>query len=245
MALELCDYERRARGAVKEFWTSRGGAAERQRQSGKADRGERGSVLSGKNMDGFVPLIQALVAKNGLPSAEVYLKRTVLTLPGYFRPTKIWDVLVMNGGRLIAAIELKSQIGPSFGNNFNNRAEEAIGTGHDLWIAYREGAFGEQPPPFIGWLMLVEDCGKSRNPVKDTSPHFPVFPEFRGASYLRRYDILCQRLVKEKVYSSACVMTSSRDAATSGVFGEMSELTGLGTFVRRLAAHIAEEGSRI
>lgn len=27
----------------------------------------------------------------------------------------------MHEGRLIAAIELKSQVGPSFGNNFNNR----------------------------------------------------------------------------------------------------------------------------
>ena len=41
--------------------------------------------------------------------------------------------------------------------NFNNRAEEAIGTGHELWTAYREDAFGKQPQPFVGWLMLVED----------------------------------------------------------------------------------------
>lgn len=244
MTLELCDYERRARRAVKEFWTSRGGAAERQRQSGKMDRGERGGVLSGKNMDSFVPMIEALVANNGLSSAEVHLKRAVLTLPGYFRPTKIWDVLVMNGGRLIAAVELKSQVGPSFGNNFNNRAEEAIGTGHDLWVAYREGAFGDQPPPFVGWVMLVEDCEKSRKPVKDVSPHFPVFAEYRGASYLRRYDILCQRLVKEKIYSSACVMASSKNDAKSGAYSDLSELTGLGSFVRRLAAHIAEEAAR-
>jgi hypothetical protein len=27
---------------------------------------------------------------------------------------------------------------PSFGNNFNNRSEEAIGSASDIWIAYRE-----------------------------------------------------------------------------------------------------------
>jgi hypothetical protein len=48
-----------------------------------------------------------------------------VTLPGYFRPTKLWDVLVIHDKRLLAAIELKSQVGPSFGNNFNNRTEEA------------------------------------------------------------------------------------------------------------------------
>lgn len=128
---------------------------------------------------------------NGLAHAQIHQSRTVLTLPGYFRPTKLWDLLVIHQGELIAAIELKSQVGPSFGNNFNNRTEEAIGTAHDFWTAYREGAFGKQPRPFAGWLMLVEDAPQSRSPVRDSSPHFPVFEEFKGASYLKRYELLC------------------------------------------------------
>ena len=59
-------------------------------------------------------------------------------------------MVVIYKGDLIAAVELKSHVGPSFGNNFNNRTEEAIGTGHDLWTAFREGAFGHQPRPFVG-----------------------------------------------------------------------------------------------
>ena len=47
--------------------------------------------------------------------------------------------------------------------------------------------------------MLVEDAPASRSPVRDSSPHFPVFKEFQGASYLRRYDVLCQRLMQEPV----------------------------------------------
>ena len=99
---------------------------------------------------------------------------------------------------------MKSQVG-SFGNNFNNRTEEAIGTAHDFWTAYRENAFGKQPRPFVGWLMLVEDAPGSRSPVRDASPHFPVFPEFQGASYLKRYDLLCQRLVQEQLYTTAAI----------------------------------------
>ena len=147
-------------------------------------------------------------------------------------------------GRLIAAIELKSQVGPSFGNNFNNRTEEAIGTAHDFFVAYREGALGSQPPPFVGWFMLVEDAPASRSPVRDKSPNFKVFPEFEGASYLRRYDILCQRMVKEKLYSAASVIASPRTAGNTGEFAEMSELAGLGNFVRSFAAHVAQEASR-
>ncbi len=132
----------------------------------------------------------------------------MLTLPGYFRPTKLWDLLVIYKGELIAAIELKSQVGPSFGNNFNNRTEESIGTAHDLWTAFREEAFGKQPRPFVGWLMMVEDAPESRRPVRDSSPHFPVFEEFKGASYLTRYDLLCQRLVQEQLYTTAAVIAA-------------------------------------
>lgn len=167
-----------------------------------------------------------------------------MTLPGYFRPTKLWDLLVINEGRLIAAIELKSQVGPSFGNNFNNRTEEAIGTAHDLWTAFREGAFGKHPRPFVGWLMMVEDAPESRAPVRDRSPHYPVFPEFQGASYLKRYDVLCQRLIQENLYGAASVIASPRTASATGAYSEISELTGLKTFVTTLAGHVAAEAAR-
>ncbi len=87
---------------------------------------------------------------NGLPKAEIHLEREVLTLPGFFGPTKLWDLLVIQNSELIAAVKLKSQVGPSFGNNFNNRTEEAIGTAHDFGTAYRERAFDRQPRPFVG-----------------------------------------------------------------------------------------------
>ncbi len=211
------------------FWGNREKARQKQIESGKADQGERAGVTAGKNMDGFLALIIDIVKANGLRGAAIHEQRAVLTLPGYFRPTKLWDVLVTQENRLVAAIELKSQVGPSFGNNFNNRTEEAIGTAHDLWTAYRENAFGKQPRPFVGWMMMVEDAPESRRPVTDRSPHFPVFKEFQGASYLKRYDILCQRLVQEQLYTSACVLTSPRTAATTGDYAQLSELTGLKT----------------
>lgn len=226
------------------FWGNREKARQKQIEAGKTDQGERAGVTAGKNMDGFLALVIDLVEANGLAHAEIHQQRALLTLPGYFRPTKLWDLLVIHKGRLIAAIELKSQVGPSFGNNFNNRTEEAIGTAHDLWTAYREDAFGKHPRPFVGWMMMVEDCGASRRPVSDRSPHFSVMPEFQGASYLRRYDILCQRLVQEQLYTTAALLASPRAASTTGEFSEMSELTSLKTFVTSLAGHIAAEAAR-
>lgn len=244
MAIDLADYERKARESVMAFWGNREKARQKQIEAGAADQGERAGVTAGKNMDGFLSLVKDLVVANGLAHAEIHQKRALLTLPGFFRPTKLWDILVLNNGRLIAAIELKSQVGPSFGNNFNNRTEEAIGTAHDLWTAYREKAFGETTRPFVGWLMHVEDAPASRSPVRDSSPHFKVFPEFQGASYLQRYDILCQKLVREQLYTTAALITSERTAVTTGEFSSMSEMTSLRSFVAAFAGHIATEAAK-
>jgi len=244
MTINLVDYKDRAGEAVKAFWGNRDAARQKQIESGKADQGERAGVTSGKNMDGFLELVTDIVRANGLGHADICLKRNVLTLPGFFRPTKLWDMLVINEGRLVAAMEFKSHVGPSFGNNFNNRTEEAIGTAIDLWTAYREGALGDTPRPFVGWLMLVEDCDRSRSPVRDKTPHFPVFPEFDGASYADRYNILCRKLIQEQLYTTASVILSPRSAANSGDFTELSDMTGLRNFVTTLAGHIAAETAR-
>ena len=245
MSLDLQDFDRKAKEAVQAFWGNRVMARQKQIEAGKSDQGERGGVTAGKNMDGFIALVIDIVKANGLAHAQIHQKRSVLTLPGYFRPTKVWDLLVIHRNQLIAAVELKSQAGPSFGKNFNNRTEEAIGTAHDLWTAYREGALGSQPRPFVGWMMLVEDAEASRTPVRDRSPHFPVFDEFQGASYIKRYDILCRRLVQEQLYTTAALMTAPRSAVDDGAYGGLSDMTSIKTFVSSLAGHVAAEAARL
>ncbi len=244
MALNLCNFEKKTQAAVKAFWQIRDDAKRKQKESGKLDQGERSGVTGGKNMDGFSELVIDLVRENGLPNAQIHQKRAVLTLPGFFRPSKLWDLLVIDNGRLIAALEFKSQVGPSFGNNFNNRAEEAIGTAHDFWTAYRDGAFGQQERPFVGWVMVVEDAPASRSAVRESSPHFPVFPDFVGTSYLQRYETLCKKLAKEQLYSAASVIATPRSAVADGTYTELSSMTGLRSFVASLAGHIAAEAAR-
>ena len=244
MPIDLTQFETGAQDAVKLFWGNRSAAVEQQQVLGSIDTGTRGAVTSGKNMDGFATLMAKLVEDNGLPSSTVEYSSRLVTLPGFFRPTKQWDLLVVNEGRLIAALEFKSQVG-SFGNNFNNRTEEAIGTAHDLWTAYREGAFGEHPKPFVGWLMLLEDAPGSRRPVKDRSPHFPVFSDFQDSSYADRYNHLCKKLAQENLYTAATIMLSPQSAGQTGEYTNMSELTSLQTFITTFAGHIAAEAARI
>ncbi len=144
MGLDLANYEKKARAAVRKFWATRLKAAKKQRAAGKQDQGERAAVTAGKNMDGFIRLGVDIVQANGLVDADIMLEQRVLSLPGYFRPVKIWDLLVLHKGKLIAILEFKSHVGPSFGNNFNNRCEESLGSAIDVWTAYREGAFGDR-----------------------------------------------------------------------------------------------------
>ena len=244
MALNLANYEKKATQSVKAFWGNRAAARQKQIEAGKTDAGSRGAVTAGKNMDGFVALMIDLVKANGLTDATIVREgRIPLTLPGYFRPTKQWDMLVLRDNRLIAALELKSQVG-SFGNNFNNRTEEAIGTAQDLWTAFREGSFGDSPRPFVGWMMLVEDAPGSRRPICDRSQHFPVRAEFQGASYIERYNLLCKKLVQEQLYTTTAVLASPQTAIKTGKFLGISDMTSLKTFVTSFAGHIASEAAR-
>jgi len=166
-------------------------------------------------MDGFIELIRKLVMDLGV-SEDCIHTSSHLELPGFFRPEKKWDLLVVDKDVLIAAAEFKSQIGPSFGNNFNNRTEEAIGTAQDVWTAYREGAFRISQRPWLGYLMMLEECPRSTTTVSVKQPHFPVFPEFVVASYTARYQILMTKLVRERLYDSACFLRSSRSGGAIG-----------------------------
>ncbi len=65
-------------------------------------------------------LIADILCKAGLKHLDVKT-RTALELPGYYRAEKKWDLIVVSDGQLVSAMEFKSQVGPSFGNNFNNR----------------------------------------------------------------------------------------------------------------------------
>lgn len=179
--------------AVREFWLTKRKQAEEQRLRGRSDQGSRGSVTGGQQMDGFARKIAELVVQAGVSPSDIYTRRRVTELPGFYRPTKQWDMVVRTDGQLLVALELKSHVG-SLGNNFNNRTEEAMGSALDLWTAYREGAFATSPSPWLGYLLLLEDSPRARRPVEVKEPHFQVFEEFRDTSYARRYELFCRKL---------------------------------------------------
>jgi hypothetical protein len=242
MALNLKGYERRVSKAVKNFWVTR----------------ERDGVRGGKTLDEFVNLLTWTVRSHGLPNAIILTGRKA-QIPGFFRPTKSWDVLIMEGDTLIGAIELKS-IADSFGNNANNRTEEALGGGIDIKEAFEEDAFEGVTRLFTGYLILVEDCQKTQASVKVQMKNFRVMEEFMqnpetreevyvkntkgefsaidGVSYMDRFDILCRRLMQKNLYTAATVIKSPRSAVEDGEYSSVSRETSIKAFLASLASHI-------
>ena len=218
----MSSYDTRIAAAVKHFWKTRGHQSAKQgTTTGRRDTGARSAVTGGKQMDGFVELVRDLLVEAGLPGDSIHCNSR-LELPGYFRAEKKWDLLVVIDGVLLAAFEFKSQVGPSFGNNFNNRTEEALGSATDIWTAFREGAFQTTQRPWLGYLMLLEECPGSMSPVSVREPHFPVFPDFRDASYCRRYELLLNHCIRERLYDSACFFLSEQSSGAKGTFREPS-----------------------
>ena len=226
------------RGAIRHFWRTRTDQSSRQTIAEARDRGSRAAVTGGKQMDGFVRLVRDMLLTSKVPESCIAMDKRI-ELPGWFRAEKKWDLVIVHEGELLAAVEFKSQIGPSFGNNFNNRTEEALGSATDIWAAYREGAFKPSARPFLGYLMLLEDCPRSRAPVKTASPHFPVFPEFRTASYRDRYAILIEKLLRDRLYDGACFILSSTDAVTTGDYLEPHPELTFQKFIAPLLGHVS------
>lgn len=205
------DISDRFRRAVNYFWAARHTQQQKQIQSGSVDAGTRGAVTGGTQMAEMETLAADILLQAGLDRAHVRT-RTALEMPGYYRPEKKWDLLVVAEGSLLCAAEFKSQVGPSFGNNFNNRVEEAVGSATDLWTAYREGRLGgkEAPRPLLAYFFLLEDCPKVHRPVRASEPYFGVDPAFKSASYAKRYELLCRRLRLERLYDATCLTLSVR-----------------------------------
>lgn len=236
MANSRAQLAQELRAAVRHFWQTRTRQATTQgAESGDRDRGARSAVTGGAHLDGFGELIRKLIVSAGINDTAIH-RRTRVELPGYYRAEKKWDLVVVVDGRLFATIEFKAQVGPSFGNNYNNRAEEALGNATDYWAAYREGALGSSPRPWLGYLMLLEDAPGSTRPVAVAEPHFPAFAEFHNASYAKRYEILLTKMVRERLYDAAALILSPSTAVRDGAFSEPSAELAFSNFVESLVA---------
>jgi hypothetical protein len=98
---------------------------------------------------------------------------------------------------------------------------------------------GKGPRPFLGYFFVPEECPQSMTPVHFVSPHFAALPEFENTSYAARYELLCRKLVQERLYDAAALVLTASSAADSGGFAAASELTSPRRFAAALAGKMA------
>lgn len=203
------------------YWTSREDARLAQVAKGTSDIGGRLGVTAGGHLDRVAQMLGRICIAAGAPRAKVYYNapkgdpektpgRAIgYTLPGYYRPTKQWDCVVYHDDEPIVIIELKSQNGPSYGNNANNRAEEALGNALDLQRAMSEGLIPGQP--WTGYAFVIEDdlYSQLQRGANDRG-NFPKDVLFNDWSYLSRVQHLCQRLQESNLYSAVWAVKTSR-----------------------------------
>jgi len=213
--------------AVKTFWQIK---QEQKRSSG--DSTNRGAVTGGKQMDAFAELFRKIAIECGVPDDCIFTKNNFI--PGYFRSSKDWDFLIVSPRyKLIAVMEFKSQIG-SYGNNFNNRTEEALGAAVDLWTAFRDNQFPNQQAPWVGYMMLIGKDGHSTSPVRNNESHFEVRPEFKGASYLDRYTILGRKLITERHYTQVSLLWT----ADANNYGDAADDLSMERYINSFIAYL-------
>lgn len=186
--------------AVSLFWTNRSNQMARLADGGLAG----GAARAGGHMVGVEALVATIFAEE-MPEATISASSTVL--PGYYRATKNWDLGVIYKDVLVAAVEFKSQVG-SVGKNINNRVEEAVGNSADLWAAQaRNQPFGAVPP-WLGYVLILQETPCTESPLNNRSTLFPVDPAFEGASYSQRYQVMLGRFISENLYQAGWFITT-------------------------------------
>lgn len=192
------DTQSRMEYAIIQIESSRNDASRRQAQSGGSDQGLRSQVTSGGHLDPLAELITDVFIDAGLNREEVFRGKRDVILPGYYRPEKSWDIVAMHEGKLVAAIELKS-IWSSYGNNMNNRTEEAVGSGYDLRTASKYDLLGCSVP-WVGYVFVIRDDPAIHTVTRFYEPHFSVDSVYEDTGYLERSIATCRRLMVERVY---------------------------------------------
>jgi hypothetical protein len=195
--------------AVAAYWGAKQTQIDQSVIKAAVGAGTAGSVRGGKHFDPIAALLAKFFLEAGYPPESIRIAQTQgLELPGYYRPQKQWDVVVTYENTLVAAFELKALGGPSFGNNYNNRVEEALGSAVDL----RRAALADLYPgeePWLGYFFIMQDEAGSRRPVRTAKGALPVDDIWHGTSYQDRFGIFCERLMAERLYDAVCYVTSS------------------------------------
>lgn len=147
---------------------------------------------------------------------------------GHFRPAKSWDIVCRDGsGKPRICVEFKSQV-DSYGNNENNRYEEALGSGLDVRARHGEHVA-------LGFFLVLCEEEQTTRPTRERAPDLD--PAFSGSSHVDRREIFARRITEFQIndmpfYDAAAILLVHRD----GTFRTLNDpKLDPRTFAERLA----------
>jgi hypothetical protein len=197
--------------AVAAYWETKSAQHAAAEAIQSTAEGTSKAIRGGKHFNPVVNLLARFFIDAGYPETAIGATGARTNLPAYYRPAKAWDLVVVHRGVLVAAIELKALGGPSFGNNYNNRVEEALGNGSDLARAHLASLLGPEVP-WLGYFFLMQDHPKSRRPCrKPIGKSFSYEAIWDDRSYQDRFVVTGERLLDERIYDSVCFRVSSSE----------------------------------
>lgn len=174
--------------------------AQRSTGTGRAQEGSRSAVTGGRHLDAIDELVQEELIATGAHGLEFRTGRSA-TLPGFYRATKAWDLIALQNGQPVLAVEYKSMKG-SEGKNLNNRADEVFGVAEDLRQAELHGLL---PPTMRRAYVFVMGVTPESTAPRGTQAVAAgsVDAAFEGAGYLDRAAIMCERMQQTGLYHFA------------------------------------------
>jgi hypothetical protein len=166
-------------------------------------------------------------------------------LPGAYLPTtRRWDLLVLDDGIPVAAVDVWLQTRPitgrslgTVGKNFANRVGDFVSRAADLRRAY-EHASARPFKPCLGLFFVLEEDEESTQPRRRPRG-ISLVPESDQAgalSYRDQYALVFRRLLNDGMYDGVCYLTTTRPPEFS--VSEPCPEMGFSPFVAALAQRI-------
>ena len=177
--------------AVRDFWAERSSGT----QAAKHDKA-------------FLKLIADELDSLGWPAHIAQSSQDKdAVVAGHFRVAKAWDIVCRDAdGVPRICVEFKSQVG-SYGNNENNRYEEALGSGLDIRAKHGSDTA-------LGFVFVICDEQASRSITRPRLPQLD--PAFENSSHIDRRSVFSQRILQYKLngesfYDAAALLLVRRD----------------------------------
>ncbi|WP_164737870.1 Shedu anti-phage system protein SduA domain-containing protein [Streptomyces luteoverticillatus] len=161
------------------------------------------------------------------------------SLPSAYSPSgKLWDLVVLDNGVPIAAMEIVFQSGTGAGPNFRNRISEAVADSIGLLQSYRRSTVAHLTP-FIGRMFVLEETTETTKPRRWPhqlleDPAATTAPQ----SVLDRYTSAFRELIGDGTYSNICYLTFDRK--NDGFVREPCPDMGYRKFIQSAADRIAQ-----